>query len=63
MKKQLTKKARQQLEAQIETISWDILSLQSLDDLGSPEANNQADDKMRRLQQERDELEKKLAAH
>ena len=63
MKKQLTKKARQQLEAQIETISWDILSLQSLDDLGSPEANNQADDKMRRLQKERDELEKKLAAH
>lgn len=44
---------------QIDALTNEILRLQSLDDLGSPEANETAWQRMLSLQRRRDELERR----
>jgi len=49
---------REQAKAEIDRLTNEILRLQSLDDLGSPEANDAAWREMVSLQKLRDELER-----
>lgn len=48
------------MRAQIESLDDAVLAMQSLDDLGSPEANNLADAGMMELQRRRGRLERLL---
>ena len=52
--------SRESVLAQIESLGDAIRALQSLDDLGSPEANKRADDEMLLLQKRRDALRQQL---
>lgn len=54
--------SRESALAQIETLDDAICALQSLDDLGSPEANARADEEMLLLQKRRDALRQQLDA-
>ncbi len=55
-------KTVKEIKEQIETISDGIRALQSLDDLGSKEANDAAWNQMLELQKKEDDLKKKLQA-